>query len=290
MFGGTFTLAKGCERSYRARQWNQRYCQDPNCLRAVRRWQAAKRQRERRAGPEGRQKHAAADRDRRRRVPKPLPAGESPSAETAPPYSPWSRSKKFFPHRLCNRPGCYEPPRDYPWSPSLYCGEKCHKAMRRVKDRERELLRRKTKAGKQKRRLEYQALARKRLPLPPTAKHDPATCGAKLRAVNPRIAVGDSGRAGQLPYLFRVFRESPSMIHKRILVPGRMRRRPTDGWSWIDRRFVRDFAPRLSHEAIVLYYFLAAVADKDGLSFYHDATIAGVCASAKSPWPVRGTS
>jgi hypothetical protein len=76
-------------------------------------------------------------------------------------------------------------------------------------------------------------------------------------------------------YLFRVFRESPSMIHKRILVPGRVRRPPTDGWSWIDRRFVRDFAPRLSHEAIVLYFFLAAVADKDGLSFYHDATIAG---------------
>jgi len=64
------------------------------------------------------------------------------------------------------------------------------------------------------------------------------------------------------------------MIHKRILVPGRVRRPPTDGWSWIDRRFVRDFAPQLSHEAIVLYFFLAAVADKDGLSFYHDATVA----------------
>jgi hypothetical protein len=64
------------------------------------------------------------------------------------------------------------------------------------------------------------------------------------------------------------------MIQKRILVPGRVRRPPTDGWSWIDRRFVRDFAPRLSHEAIGLYFFLAAVADKDGLSFYHDATIA----------------
>ena len=65
------------------------------------------------------------------------------------------------------------------------------------------------------------------------------------------------------------------MIQKRILVPDRVRRPPTDGWSWIDRRFVRDFAPRLSHEAIALYFFLAAVADKDGLSFYHDATVAG---------------
>ena len=53
-----------------------------------------------------------------------------------------------------------------------------------MKDRERKLLSRKTKAGKRKRRLEYQALARKRLPLPPTAKYDPATCGPKLQEVN----------------------------------------------------------------------------------------------------------
>jgi hypothetical protein len=64
------------------------------------------------------------------------------------------------------------------------------------------------------------------------------------------------------------------MIHKQILVPSRVRRPPTDGWSWIDRRFLREHAPRLSHEAIVLYFFLAAVSDKDGLSFYGDASIA----------------
>jgi hypothetical protein len=65
-----------------------------------------------------------------------------------------------------------------------------------------------------------------------------------------------------------------AMIHKRVLIPDRVRRPPTDGWSWIDRRFVRDYAPRLSHEAIALYFFLVAVADKDGLSFFHDATTA----------------
>ena len=64
------------------------------------------------------------------------------------------------------------------------------------------------------------------------------------------------------------------MIPKHILVPDRVRRPPKDGWSWIDRRFLREHAPRLSHEAIVLYFFLAAVSDKDGLSFYGDATIA----------------
>jgi hypothetical protein len=64
------------------------------------------------------------------------------------------------------------------------------------------------------------------------------------------------------------------MIHKQILVPDRVRRPPMDGWSWIDRRFVREHAPRLSQEAILLYFFLAAVSDKDGLSFYGDASIA----------------
>ena len=39
-------------------------------------------------------------------------------------------------------------------------------------------------------------------------------------------------------------------------------------------RFLREHAPRLSHEAILLYFFLAAVSDKDGLSFYGDASIA----------------
>jgi hypothetical protein len=64
------------------------------------------------------------------------------------------------------------------------------------------------------------------------------------------------------------------MIHKRVLNADRVRRPPKGGWSWIDRRFVREFAPRLSHEAIGLYFFLAAVSDKDGLSFYSDATTA----------------
>ena len=64
------------------------------------------------------------------------------------------------------------------------------------------------------------------------------------------------------------------MIRKQILVANRVRHPPKGGWSWIDRRFVREFAPRLTHEAIVLYFFLAAVGDQHGLSFYSDATTA----------------
>jgi hypothetical protein len=64
------------------------------------------------------------------------------------------------------------------------------------------------------------------------------------------------------------------MIQKQVLLPDRVRRPPREGWSWIDRRFLLEHAPRLTHDAILLYFFLAAVSDKDGLSFYRDATIA----------------
>lgn len=64
------------------------------------------------------------------------------------------------------------------------------------------------------------------------------------------------------------------MIEKRLLAADRVRRPPLEGFSWIDRRFLRDFASGLSRDAVFLYFFLAAVSDKQGLSFYSDATIA----------------
>jgi hypothetical protein len=64
------------------------------------------------------------------------------------------------------------------------------------------------------------------------------------------------------------------MIEKRLLVVDRVRRPPREGFSWVDRRFLRDFASRLSGDAVFLYLFLAAVGDKHGLSFYGDASIA----------------
>ena len=64
------------------------------------------------------------------------------------------------------------------------------------------------------------------------------------------------------------------MIHKELLVPDRVRRPPREGWSWLDRRFLREHAARLSHEAIALYLFLAAVSDQRGLSFYSDTSTA----------------
>jgi hypothetical protein len=66
------------------------------------------------------------------------------------------------------------------------------------------------------------------------------------------------------------------MIQKRVLVARRVRRPPSTGWSWTDRRFVREQASLLSREAMLLYFFLAAVCDGQGVSFYGDAATAAL--------------
>lgn len=65
------------------------------------------------------------------------------------------------------------------------------------------------------------------------------------------------------------------MLEKRVLVPERLRKPPKSGFSWVDRRFVRDHAADLSRDAVMLYFFLAAVSDKHGLSFWGDAKTSG---------------
>jgi hypothetical protein len=65
-------------------------------------------------------------------------------------------------------------------------------------------------------------------------------------------------------------------IQKRLLDPNRVRR-IRDGFSWIDRRFVRDgWLDRLVNDEFALYFFLIAVADKEGLSFYSDRRLMGM--------------
>jgi len=96
--------------------------------------------------------------------------------------------------------------------------------------------------------------------------------GQKSRSAAIAKATGRQYRFGNPRNLVR--QGLPIMVRKQVLLPDRVRRPPSDGWSWIDRRFLREHAPRLSHDAILLYFFLAAVSDKDGLSFYGDASIA----------------
>ena len=64
------------------------------------------------------------------------------------------------------------------------------------------------------------------------------------------------------------------MPPKPVLVPARLRRPPSTGWSWVDRRFLREHAAHLSRDAVLLYFVLSAVADKHGLSFYGDGALA----------------
>jgi len=64
------------------------------------------------------------------------------------------------------------------------------------------------------------------------------------------------------------------MIQKKLLVTDRVRCPPREGFSWIDRRFLQQYAAQLTGDAVLLYFFLAAVSDKQGLSFYSDASIA----------------
>jgi hypothetical protein len=54
----------------------------------------------------------------------------------------------------------------------------------------------------------------------------------------------------------------------------RVRRLPSGDWSWIHRRFLREYSSKLSGDAVFLYLFLCAVADKHGLSYYSDNALA----------------
>lgn len=66
------------------------------------------------------------------------------------------------------------------------------------------------------------------------------------------------------------------MAVKRLLCPERIRR-IEGSFSWIDHRFITGgFLYDLSMIEILLYLFLVAVSDRNGLSFYHDDRIASL--------------
>jgi hypothetical protein len=67
-----------------------------------------------------------------------------------------------------------------------------------------------------------------------------------------------------------------TMTVKRLLLPDRVRK-IEGSFSWIDHRFVTEgFLHDLSMIEILLYLFLVAVSDRNGLSFYHDDRIASL--------------
>lgn len=58
------------------------------------------------------------------------------------------------------------------------------------------------------------------------------------------------------------------MIHKKTLVPQRVRT-IQGSFAYIEHRFLRDgFFANLSHNELLLYFLLVLVSDRQGLSFY----------------------
>lgn len=148
-------LRKGCGVKYAPIRWNQRYCGDPACLRLVRRWRARKRQRRRRATQAGRERHREAERERRRRRrQRPQTRCGGPSGSSS--HRARGHAGEPAPGApICDRPGCYDPPRPSVRARACYCGRPCRAAVRCVVDRERKWLLRATEAGRIKRRHEY---------------------------------------------------------------------------------------------------------------------------------------
>jgi hypothetical protein len=155
-------LRQGCGHRYLPRRWNQRYCQDPECRRQLRRWQAARRQARRRQDQAAKTQHAQAERARRQH------AASLPQPPIKPEVTParGHAAKIFLPLPLCDRPGCYDPPLKSVRNSAHYCGPACHRAVHRVSDRERKWRSRRRFRTQRARQQEY-ATARARRPSPP---------------------------------------------------------------------------------------------------------------------------
>jgi hypothetical protein len=178
--GPRICLRKGCGHTYQPRHWKQRYCQESECLKEVRRWQAAKRQQRRRERPEVRRQRAAEERERRarqreqRRCQASVAAGRSAVDDAPETPGAWSRKAKRS-EPFCDRVGCYETLRSCSNGQARYCGEACRRDVARVRDRERKWLARKTLVGRFKRHLEYRA-RRARRALSRKQSADPSGC------------------------------------------------------------------------------------------------------------------
>jgi hypothetical protein len=85
--------------------------------------------------------------------------------------------QNFFPDRLCDRPGCYEPVPQAAGMAAYFCCPDCRQALRRVLDRERKWLLRAAFPGRRARQREYDTARLRRRqtqhprasPLPPPA-------------------------------------------------------------------------------------------------------------------------
>jgi len=151
-------LRKGCRCKYLPRSWNQRYCQEPECQRRVRRWQAARRQAEHRRDAFAKTRHAEAQQARRERTSSASHVDQNPEVAPARGHAP---EVSFS--LLCDRPGCYELPVTSIRNPARYCCPACRQAVHSIQDRERKWRFRGTLEGRTRRAYEYQAARQQRL-------------------------------------------------------------------------------------------------------------------------------
>lgn len=64
------------------------------------------------------------------------------------------------------------------------------------------------------------------------------------------------------------------MADRKNIIDHRHIRKITGSFSWVDHRLITGgFLDELAAEAILLYFFLTAVSDRYGVSFYHDDRI-----------------
>jgi hypothetical protein len=122
-------------------------------MRLLRRWQAARRQADRRQDEAVKAQHAEAERARRQRAPSsPQTPNSSKVAATR-----GHAANIFSATPICARPGCHEPPVKSGRSQGRYCCRACRQAVRRVVERERKWRLRGTFRGRRLREQEYQA-------------------------------------------------------------------------------------------------------------------------------------
>lgn len=156
-------LLKGCEQTFLPRSWRARYC-SVGCRVLASRWQAAKRQRRRRARAEVREQHRLDEKRRRERV---RADSDDRSVDER-----GHAKLAIFVGPICDRPGCYEARAVSRSRTARFCCSFCRGAVQRVVDRERKWRLRATSTGRLKRELEYAERRRRSDAMGPTRVAD----------------------------------------------------------------------------------------------------------------------
>ena len=152
-------LLKGCERSYRPRHPQSRYCSEA-CRVAARRWRRRQASRTWRATVQGKICRREQCKRYRRRIPLVVLSEEDPviHVEVEADLAACEGQRpaaipEDFSIRMCERPGCYEWfVVDSEYASQRFCCSLCRRALRNVLDREARYRRRRRKGYRVRRR------------------------------------------------------------------------------------------------------------------------------------------